>query len=192
MGLLVIGWTFTILVSPKATGAPRDLSIHYYSKPYRRPMERNFHIPHKILSHAELSEQDRRLEQLAIEAAKKAYAPYSKFLVGSAVLLANGQIVTGSNQENAAYPSGTCAERTALFWAASQWPDVPVERMIVVAFNEAGRVPVISPCGSCRQVIMETATRFHPFPILLAGGSEVIVLEDCRLLLPFGFDGSAL
>ena len=155
-------------------------------------MEQTFTIPYKTLDRSKLSEQDRQLEERALEVARKAYAPYSRFLVGAAVLLANGEIVTGSNQENAAYPSGTCAERTALFWASAQWPDVAVERLAIVAINSAGRVPFISPCGSCRQVIMETATRFHPFPILLMGEEKTILLEDCRYLLPFGFDGSAL
>lgn len=155
-------------------------------------MEQTFHLPYTKLQRTELSPLDQRLEAAALDVARGAYAPYSRFHVGAAALLANGEIVTGSNQENAAYPSGTCAERTALFWAAAQWPDVPVERLVVVATNDAGRVPFISPCGSCRQVIMETATRFHPFPILLMGVDEGILLEDCRLLLPFGFDGSAL
>lgn len=155
-------------------------------------MEQTFTIPYKTLLRSELTPEDRRLEELAVEAAQKAYAPYSHFHVGAAVLLANGEIVTGSNQENAAYPSGTCAERTALFWAGAQWPDVPVEKLLIVAFNASGRVPFISPCGGCRQVIMEAATRFHPFPILLAGDEKTVVLEDCRYLLPFGFDGSSL
>ena len=155
-------------------------------------MEQTFTIPYKTLDRSELSEQDRQLEERALEVAQKAYAPYSCFHVGAAVLLANGEIVTGSNQENAAYPSGTCAERTALFWAGAQWPDVAVERLAIVAINSTGRVPFISPCGSCRQVIMETTTRFHPFPILLMGEEKTILLEDCRYLLPFGFDSSAL
>ena len=155
-------------------------------------MEQTFTIPYKTLLRSELTPEDRRLEELAVEAAQKAYAPYSHFHVGAAVLLANGETVTGSHQENAAYPSGTCAERTALFWAGAQWPDVPVEKLLIVAFNASGRVPFISPCGGCRQVIMETATRFHPFPILLAGDEKTVVLEDCRYLLPFGFDGSSL
>ena len=155
-------------------------------------MEKTFQIPYKTLIRSELSDIERELEQRAVSAATRAYAPYSHFLVGAAVLLANGEIVTGSNQENAAYPSGTCAERTALFWAVAEWPEVAVEKLVVVAINEAGRVPFISPCGSCRQVIMETATRFHPFPILLCGEEEIVVLEDCRMLLPFGFDSKAL
>ena len=86
-------------------------------------MEQTFSIPYKTLDRSELSSKDLQLEERALEAAQKAYAPYSRFHVGAAVLLANGEIVTGSNQENAAYPSGTCAERTALFWAGAQWPE---------------------------------------------------------------------
>ena len=154
--------------------------------------ERTLQIPYRTLTHDELSPIEQELERRALEAATRAYAPYSHFHVGAAVLLANGEIVTGSNQENAAYPSGTCAERTALFWASAQWPEVPVERLVIVAINSEGRVPFISPCGSCRQVIMEAATRFHPFPIILCGSEQTLRIEDCRQLLPLGFDGSAL
>ena len=108
-------------------------------------MEQTFTIPYKTLLRSELTPEDRRLEELAVEAAQKAYAPYSHFHVGAAVLLANGEIVTGSNQENAAYPSGTCAERTALFWAGAQWPDVPVEKLLIVAFNASGESPLHLP-----------------------------------------------
>ena len=155
-------------------------------------MERSIKINYQVLQRSELSEEQLRLEAAALKAAEGAYAPYSHFHVGAAVLLDNGEIVTGSNQENAAYPSGTCAERTALFWASAQWPDVPIDKLLIVAIHDGGRVPFISPCGSCRQVIMETATRFHPFPILLCGGEQTICIDDCRLLLPFGFHGSAL
>lgn len=155
-------------------------------------MERSIKINYQVLQRSELSEEQLSLEAAALKAAEGAYAPYSHFHVGAAVLLDNGEIVTGSNQENAAYPSGICAERTALFWAASQWPEAAVECLAIVATNEAGRVPFISPCGACRQVILETATRYHPFPVLLCGEQEAFLLEDSRQLLPFGFDGSAL
>lgn len=169
-----------------------ESSIIYCTHHTLYVMEQTFSIPYKTLDRSELSSKDLQLEERALEAAQKAYVPYSRFHVGAAVLLANGEIVTGSNQENAAYPSGTCAERTALFWAGAQWPNVAVERLAIVAVNASGRVPFISPCGSCRQVIMETATRFHPFPVLLMGQEQTLLLEDCRYLLPFGFDGSAL
>ena len=94
------------------------------------------------------------------EAAKRAYAPYSKFQVGAAVLLENGEIITGTNQENAAYPSGLCAERVAVFYANSKYPDVPVIAIAVTAFtnNKFVQTP-IPPCGSCRQVLTETETK---------------------------------
>lgn len=149
-------------------------------------------LPYTLVANAKLSADDRRLEQAAVEVAEQAYAPYSRFKVGAAALLENGVIVTGSNQENAAYPSGLCAERTALFYAGAQYPDVPVVTLAIVAFNSEGRVAQISPCGSCRQVLMETAVRFRPFRVLLCGAQNTIVLDDCRQLLPFGFDGSDL
>ncbi len=155
-------------------------------------MRKELKIPYELLKHSELTEEEQRLEKAAIEAAKNAYAPYSKFNVGAAVLLENGEIITGSNQENAAYPSGLCAERTALFYAGAKYPNVPVLSLIIVAFNETGRVPFIPPCGSCRQVLMETASRFKPFKLLLAGADEVIRLDDCRTVLPFGFNKDSL
>ncbi len=150
-------------------------------------MKKEVIINYDLLRREELSEDILRLEEAAVEVAHRAYAPYSCFSVGAAVLLANGEIVVGSNQENAAYPSGMCAERTALYYAGAMYPDVAPLKLIIVAFNEKGRVPIIPPCGSCRQVIMESATRFAPFEILLAGDEEVVVLKDCRKLLPFAF-----
>ncbi len=155
-------------------------------------MKKELRISYDLLKSSELTDKEKALEQAAIQAAKDAYAPYSKFNVGAAVLLENGEIVTGSNQENAAYPSGMCAERTALYYAGAKYPDVPVVSLLIVAFNEAGRVPFIPPCGSCRQVLMETASRFKPFNLLLAGDKEVIRLEDCRDVLPFAFDKESL
>ncbi len=155
-------------------------------------MKKELKISYDLLKSSELTDKEQALERAAIQAAKDAYAPYSKFNVGAAVLLENGEIVTGSNQENAAYPSGMCAERTALYYAGAKYPNVPVVSLIVVAFNEAGRVPFIPPCGSCRQVLMETASRFKPFNLLLAGADEVIRLEDCRDVLPFAFDKESL
>ena len=154
-------------------------------------MEQTFTIPYKTLDRSELSEKDRQLEERALEVAQKAYAPYSRFHVAppSYSLMARSSRAPTKRMPPTL---GTCAERTALFWAGAQWPDVAVERLAIVAINSTGRVPFISPCGSCRQVIMETATRFHPFPILLMGEEKTILLEDCRYLLPFGFDGSAL
>ncbi len=150
-------------------------------------MKKELKIVYEQKSRSELSVEELLLEEKALEVARNAYAPYSKFRVGAAVLLENGEIVVGSNQENAAYPSGLCAERTALFYAGAKYPNVAPVSLVIVAFNEEGRVPIIPPCGSCRQVLMETATRFKPFSLLLMGEEKTIKLEDCRDVLPFAF-----
>ena len=134
-----------------------------------------------------------RLEEAAVEVARNAYAPYSRFRVGAALLLSNGVVVVGSNQENAAYPSGLCAERTALFAAGAQYPNEAVEILLLVAFSEEDRVESITPCGACRQVLMETSSRHQkPFKVVMAGKEQALVLHDNRGLLPFAFDGSDL
>ena len=142
----------------------------------------------------ELPETEAVLVKKALEAAKKAYAPYSHFSVGAAALLKSGTVVTGSNQENAAYPSGLCAERTALFYAGAEHPDDPVEMLAIGAFDGTGaQTETISPCGGCRQVMIEVATRFgHGYPVLLAGKEKVIKVADCRDLLPLQFDETSL
>lgn len=155
-------------------------------------MKKQHIIDYDLVERSELSPIERKMEDLAVEAAKNAYVPYSKFQVGASVLLENGEIISASNQENAAYPSGICAERNALFYAGSLYPNVAVEELVVVAINEDGRVETISPCGACRQVLMETSVRFKPFKVLLAGAEKIIVLKDNKTLLPFGFDGSDL
>jgi cytidine deaminase len=133
---------------------------------------------------------EQRLVNKAKAAAKKAYAPYSKFFVGSAVLLENGEIFIGSNQENAAFPSGICAERTALFSAASTFPEVPVKTIVVTAMaNEKFVKTPISPCGTCRQVILQTQNRYaKKIRIILYAEEKSYILEDARDLLPLPFD----
>ena len=133
-------------------------------------------------------------EKNAIEAAKKAcssaYAPYSHFHVGAAVLLDNGTIVVGANQENAAYPSGLCAERVALFAAASQYPQQKAVLLAIAACNDKGEFTehAISPCGACRQVMLETEKRFQlPLKVLLYGASEIVCIESAQDLLPLAF-----
>ena len=114
------------------------------------------------LQYDELTPQDRELMDKAKEATSRSYAPYSKFSVGAAALLKNGVIVTGTNQENAAYPSGLCAERTTLFYANSQYPDQPVLTLAIAARSESGYLDTpIPPCGACRQVLLETEQRYH-------------------------------
>ena len=142
-----------------------------------------------------LSSTEKSLLGKAEEAASVAYAPYSKFRVGAAALLANGEIVLGSNQENVAYPSGLCAERVAIFSAGTLFPDQAVITMAIIAGSEEFELEdVITPCGACRQVIMECQMR-HGSPIKLILSSpkkKVVVIEDARVLLPFAFDASGL
>lgn len=136
----------------------------------------------------ELTPRERTLCEAALEATGNAYAPYSRFSVGAALLLANGQVVTGCNQENAAYPSGLCAERVALFYATSRYPGIPVEMIAVTAVYEGKQVEQISPCGGCRQVMTETEQRYkQPIQLLLYGREEIVRLDSAEALLPLSF-----
>lgn len=133
----------------------------------------------------------RELMRRAMEAADGAYAPYSHFHVGAALRLADGMVVTGNNQENAAYPSGLCAERTAVFAASAQRPDVQsYEALAIVGKNEKGELCEASPCGACRQVLMEYEQRQgHPLRVLCyLEGDRVRVFPSVASLLPFSFD----
>lgn len=138
----------------------------------------------------ELSDEEQKLIEKAIEATENSYAPYSHFHVGAAVALDNGVTICGSNQENAAYPSGTCAERTALFYAGAQYPDVPVRMLAIAARGIDGRLTEdpVSPCGACRQVMLETETRAgQELKTLLYGKRIVYVIEGVKNLLPLSF-----
>ena len=144
----------------------------------------------KVCQPQELSREEQHLLDLAVEATRRSYAPYSHFCVGAAVRLENGAEVIGSNQENASYPSGTCAERTALFAAGTQYPDVPVTVLAVAARGTDGELleEPVAPCGSCRQVIVESETRAkHPIRILLYGRRCVYVIDGIRSLMPLMF-----
>lgn len=142
----------------------------------------------------ELSAEQQQLTYKAKEQVQKAYAPYSGFQVGAAVLLENGEIVTGSNQENSAYPSGLCAERVAMFYANSQYPDVAVKSIAIAAFtNGSFLAEPITPCGSCRQVLLETEMRFEKnISILLYGTEQIYLIENVKQLLPLCFEKSSL
>ena len=142
----------------------------------------------------ELSKEEQILINKSKEAVKNAYAPYSKFNVGAAVLLETGEIIIGTNQENAAYPSGICAERVAIFYANSKYPDVPVKAIAVSAFTNNKFIDSpVPPCGSCRQVILETETRFKtPIKIYLVSSNKITVIEDAKNLLPLNFDTNFL
>lgn len=142
----------------------------------------------------ELTEEDRKLVDAACKATQRSYAPYSHFSVGAAALLENGVVVTGSNQENAAYPSGLCAERTTLFYANSQYPDQAVKTLAIAARTEQDFLDTpIPPCGACRQVLLETEKRFRkPMRILLYSKSDIYIMEGVSALLPLSFDGDYL
>ena len=144
----------------------------------------------RSLNYGELNETDRRLTDAAREATSRSYSPYSHFAVGAAALLENGTIVTGSNQENAAYPSGTCAERTTVFYANSQYPDQPILTLAIAARNEAGFLEQpISPCGACRQMLYEFAPGLT---LLVARGDHDFVKLTLGDLLPHGFGPKSL
>lgn len=143
----------------------------------------------------ELPEEWQKLLDMAHEAAKKAYSPYSNFKVGAALLLNNGEVVTGNNQENAAFPSGLCAERTATFYASSQYPEVPFNKLAITAINPKEKLTKpVSPCGNCRQALLEYEQKFKQhIEVLLAGEEgEVYVLKSISDLLPFSFSSDYL
>ena len=149
----------------------------------------------KVYQYDELNEADRALMQTAMEATARSYSPYSHFSVGAAALLGNGTVVTGTNQENAAYPSGLCAERTTLFYANSQHPDQAVTTLAIAARNEHNEFleSPIPPCGACRQVMLETEKRFkQPMRVLLYGKKGIYELKNVGELLPLSFDASAM
>ncbi|PKP09885.1 MAG: cytidine deaminase [Bacteroidetes bacterium HGW-Bacteroidetes-4] len=140
-------------------------------------------------SEKELSTEYQQLISLAREATLKAYAPYSNFSVGASVLLANGEVFSANNQENAAYPSGLCAERVAIFYANSNYPDVPVKAIAVCASNSNGILNTpVPPCGACRQVLLETEMRFEsPIEVILVGKQRLHAIKNIAQLLPLNF-----
>ena len=137
----------------------------------------------------ELDEMDRMLVEKAIYATNHSYAKYSHFCVGSALLLEDGQVILGANQENAVYTVGLCAERTALFAAQAQFPDVAHVAIAIAARNENGLVKSpVSPCGSCRQVMVEVEERFkRNLRILLYGTDGVYIVNSVKDLMPLTF-----
>ena len=137
----------------------------------------------------------KKLLAAAQTAQRHAYAPYSNFKVGAAIWLDNGKIVTGNNQENAAYPSGLCAERVAVFAASSQYPDAVVKAIAITAHSEDFIISApISPCGACRQVLAEYEYKSGTdIKLILTGETgKVWVIKSIRSLLPFTFDASNL
>ena len=138
----------------------------------------------------ELSVEDRELAEAAVKAVSGSYAPYSKFNVGAAVRLSDGQIITGANQENAAYPSGLCAERTAMFAASAQHPELDI-RSLAVAGGLDGQLEEVpaSPCGACRQVMAQYQRKAGaPLSVLITGADKVWKFERVDDILPFIFE----
>lgn len=143
----------------------------------------------------ELSKEDKILMDKAIEARAKAYAPYSKFSVGAAFLLENGTIVLGNNQENAAYPSGMCAERVGVWKIGSEFPGVRIKKLAISAASENTTVDKpVGPCGACRQTLSEyEINQKEPIEVFFMGEIGKIVKTNSLLsLLPFSFDSSYL
>lgn len=144
----------------------------------------------QVYNYEELTPEELKLAHSAMEATRRSYAPYSHFEVGTAALLENGCIITGTNQENAAFPSGICAERTALFSANSQYPDQKVITLAIAARRQESPTfqAFISPCGACRQVMAETEQRFNsPMKVMLCGNEKVYVIDSATDLLPLSF-----
>ena len=141
-------------------------------------------------SYNELSKDERELVDAARKATAGAYAPYSNFRVGAAILLDNGQIVTGANQENAAFPSGTCAERSACFYAGANYPDARFEMIAISAIGTDGLETAIptAPCGACRQALLqyENIAR-RDVPVILAGRQTIYTVPSVKALLPLTF-----
>jgi cytidine deaminase len=141
-----------------------------------------------------LPEADQELVLAAREASGRAFAPYSRFNVGAALLLENNEVITGNNQENAASPTGLCAERVALFYANATYPDIAVKAMAVTATNNNGLVDgPVKPCGSCRQAMVESEVRYKKtIRIILDGKKKIQVFEGVENLLPFAFKPESL
>ena len=144
----------------------------------------------EVLEFEELTPLEQTLVTRAREMTSKSYAPYSRFCVGAAIALSNGEIVTGANQGNVAYPSGTCAERSACFYAHAQYPDAKFVEMAIAARGTDGEFVTepISPCGACRQALLEYETLAGAnVPVLLAGQDVIYKLQSVKSLLPLAF-----
>lgn len=130
----------------------------------------------------------------ALNAAKNAYAPYSLFKVGASVLLENGEVLTGNNQENAAYPSGLCAERIAVFHANAKYPEVAIRAIAITVLKEEKQIEMpVPPCGSCLQVLLETEKRYkNQIDVILFGNKKIWIGEGISQFLPINFNKSFL
>lgn len=142
----------------------------------------------------DLSTAQKAVVEAAAKACEGSYSPYSGFAVGAAVEMFDGRIISASNQENASYPSGLCAERNVLFYAKSQYPKGEIVRLAIVA-KKNGQVTEtpVSPCGACRQVMTETAIRQKgKMELIMAGADTCVIISDVNDLLPFRFDAGSM
>lgn len=141
-------------------------------------------------SPALMSQEDQELVAAAIDAQTGSYSPYSHFQVGAALKLDNGLTIKGANQENAAYPSGLCAERTAMFWAGANYPEVPFKSLAIAGADHGVLCESpASPCGACRQVMAEYQKKYgKPFSIILVGSKRIRKFHCVDDVLPFIFD----
>jgi cytidine deaminase len=141
-----------------------------------------------------LSREEQDLIAAACRAASGAYAPYSGFRVGAALMLDSGEVVTGNNQENAAYPDGLCAERVAMFSANANFPGSAIRMMAVAAMKDGEFLETpVYPCGSCRQSLLESENRFrNSIRIIMYGRKRIHIARSVRDLLPLSFDSSFL
>ncbi|RLD25119.1 MAG: cytidine deaminase [Bacteroidetes bacterium] len=137
----------------------------------------------------DLDEAQKKVVEAALEAIKTSYSPYSKFAVGAALLLEDGSIITGSNQENMAYPSGTCAERAALFTYGSKGISSKITKLAVFArFHDSESLAFGAPCGGCRQVMLEYELKQeHPFEVIFLHNNSYVISSSAKALLPFHF-----
>lgn len=148
-----------------------------------------------VLSKDELSQEETSLMLQAFEARSKAYAPYSKFTVGAAILLDNGIVIQGSNQENAAYPSGLCAERVAIYYAGATYPNAKIEKMFITASpQDRDLEEPIPPCGSCRQAIAEYEFKQETSIAIFFMGAkgDIYKSDSLKNILPLVFDKNHL
>lgn len=143
----------------------------------------------KLCQYGELDKEDQELVSVAKDATRNSYSKYSHFSVGAAIRLKDGRIIKGANQENAAFPSGLCAERTAIFAAQANYPEQPITTLAIAARNEHGFTgEPVTPCGQCRQVILEVEDRYkQDVRILLYGTKGIYVIKSIKDLLPLSF-----
>jgi len=148
----------------------------------------------KAYSYDELPQEYKQLVDVAKEMTKASYSPYSHFAVGAALMLSDGTVIKGCNQENAAYPSGLCAERTAMFAASANHPGTAMKALAIAAYtNGAFTQEPVSPCGSCRQVMVEYEDRQkEPMTVILYGTDGSYVIRSAKELMPFCFVSESL